>query len=124
MNVLSIAENLKLHSLWYSIFRDGGSRGDWGSVPQILLALLRHLNFHVTSALHKIRDLCLLVFLGGNTIGIVCKDSWTPLTVGTLTALAPQQLFSGAITEYITIYGSKISQRRMPCIFFPSGSYF
>jgi len=29
------------------------------------------------------------LFLGGNTIGIDCKDSWTPITVGTLTALAP-----------------------------------
>ena len=58
----------------------------------------RHLNFHALSALHKICDV-LFSFLD-NPIGIVCKDSWTPLTVGTLTALAHQQLFTGTITAW------------------------
>ena len=39
-------------------------------------------------ALYIIWDLFLL-FLGDNTIGIVSKDSWPPLTVSTLNALAP-----------------------------------
>ena len=43
----------------------------------------------------------LLLVLLGNTIGIVCKDSWTPLTVGTFPAPTPQQLLSGAITGYM-----------------------
>ena len=66
-------------------------RGAWGTVaPKKFLAPRWHLNFHARWALHEIRDLFhfFLVFLG-NTIGILCKDSWKPLTVGTLTALAP-----------------------------------
>ena len=63
-----------------------------GLQPPSLLGPLRHLNVYASSALHTIWDLVLL-FLGGNTIGNVCIDFWTPLTVSTLTALAPQHFF-------------------------------
>ena len=86
---------------WGGIYKDGASGGVGDcSPPKLLLASHRHLNFHASLALHKIRDL-FLVFLG-NTIGIVYKDSRTPLTISTLTALAPlPSNFSGAITGEI-----------------------
>ena len=62
-----------------------------GLPPIFLLAPRRHLKFHAPSVLYKIRD-PFLAFLG-NTIGIICKYSRTPLTIGTLTALAPRSNF-------------------------------
>ena len=83
-----------LHNVTYTNIQPGVAPacGGCGS-PKFLLAPRRHRHFHASSALHKNPGPFILLFLGGNTIGIVCKNSWTPLTFGTLTALASQQFF-------------------------------
>ena len=71
----------------YFLHWDGASGGAWGAIalPPFLLAPCWHQNFH--------GPFLFLVFLG-NTIGIVCKDFQTLLTISTLTTLAPPAIFS------------------------------
>ena len=72
--------------------RDGAS-GSCSPQKFLLAPLSAHKFPCIAGISKKPGNFLLLLFLGGNTIGIVCKDSWTPLTVDTLTALALQQFF-------------------------------
>jgi len=72
----------------------------WGAAaPQNFASPLRHLNFHASSALHKFWDLYSLFLRRQYDRHCLAKILWAPLTVGTLTALAPPVVFSGAITD-------------------------
>ena len=61
--------------------------------------------------LHFIKSgtFCLL-FLGGNTIIIVCKDYWTMLTVSTFKDLAPPSNFFLAPSMSLTVISTSITQ--------------
>ena len=51
-----------------------------------------------------------LLFLGVNMIGIVCKESWTMLTISTFKALPPPRNFFLAPSLFLTVISTSITQ--------------
>ena len=86
-------------------------QGAWGTLtPKALASPHQHLHIYASSAFHNIWDLFLILFLGGDVIRIVGKDSWALLTFVTLNVLAPTCNFFLAPSLSFTVLSKSIIQ--------------